>query len=358
MIVLRFFSGVFGVAAVAIGPAFVSDLFEPEERGNAMAIYTISPILGPCLGPLYAGWIIVGFGEKKWPWIFYVSTMLGALVSIIGFFTLQETNTPVLVERKAARKRQETGDARWHTKFTTQNSLRQEVIQGIFRPCIFLVTQPVVLVVCIFQGLMFGCQYLFLSSFSRLFGEEYGQSPGISGLHYFSMILAFVLSGIVGGKWVDWQYNRLKERNNGVGEPEHKLPLLISTGILMPAGLLLYGWTAQYHLHWILPDLGMFILSWGTRFTLFLCPLYLADAVSVYTASASSAGIMFRGAFAFTFPLFAPSMYDHLGYGWGNSILAMITFVVGITAPLLLIRYGASLRERSSAAREGTRLMS
>lgn len=358
MIVLRFFSGMAGVAPVAIGPGIVADLFEPEERGSAMAIYTLSPILGPCIGPIYAGWIIQAYGEDKWPWIFYVSTMFGALVAVLGLIFLRETYIPVILEREASKARKERGEDEWHTVFTNKEPLRTRIIQGLFRPFIFLATQPVVLVTCIYQGLMFGCQYLLLASFSRLFKDNYGQPPGLAGLHYFSMVIGFLISGIIGGKWVDWKYRRLKERNGGIGKPEFKLPFLVVTGIAMPVGLLLYGWTAEYHLHWMAPDAGIFILSWGLCATMFICPLYLADAVTIYAASASSAGIITRGLFAFTFPLFAPNMYEELGQGWGNSLLALATLLIGIPAPILLYRFGETLRNHSSYSKHAMSLIS
>lgn len=358
MIVLRFFSGMAGVAPVAIGPGIVADLFEPEERGSAMAMYTLSPILGPCIGPIYAGWIIQAYGEKKWPWIFYVSTMFGALVAVLGFIFLRETFIPVILEKETKKVRNEKGQREWHTVFTNKDPLRTRIIQGLFRPFIFLATQPVVLVTCLYQGLMFGCQYLLLASFSRLFKDSYEQPPGLAGMHYFSMVIGFLISGIIGGKWVDWNYQRLKMNNGGIGKPEFKLPFLFVTGIVMPVGLLLYGWTAEYHLHWLAPDAGIFILSWGLRATMFICPLYLADAVTMYAASASSAGIITRGLFAFTFPLFAPNMYEELGQGWGNSLLALATLLIGIPAPLLLYRSGETLRSHSSYSKHAMSLIS
>ena len=39
-----------------------------------------------------------------------------------------------------------------------------------------------------------------------------------------------------------------------------------------------------------------------------------------------------RCLFAFTFPLFAPYMYNALGYGKGNTILAVIAIVLGSPA--------------------------
>lgn len=323
-----------------------------------MAMYTLAPVLGPCIGPIFAGWIIQGYGEDKWRWIFWTSTMFGAAVTILGLITLRETYTPVLLKYKARRLQKQTGNKEWHTKFTIKESLASKIFHGMMRPCIFILTQPVVTVTCIYQALLFGCQYLLLSSFSRVFKEEYHQPVGIASLHYIAMAIGFTLSGQVGGRFVDWNYRRLKAKNGGEGVPEFKLPTLIVTGILMPIGLLLYGWTVQYHVHWIVPDIGIFLIASGVRMTLFVCPLYMADAITMYTASASSALVMTRGAFSFSFPLFAPDLYRTLGQGWGNSVLALATAVIGLPSPFILYRFGGGLRARSPYSKRAMKLIS
>ncbi|KAI3624961.1 hypothetical protein CBS14141_002382 [Malassezia furfur] len=358
MIILRFFVGYAGCAPVAIGAGIIADLFVPEDRGHAMAMYTLAPVLGPCIGPIFSGWIIQGYGENKWRWIFWTSTMFGVAVTVLGLLVLRETYEPILLERKARRLRKQTGIKEWHTKYTVKETFMTKLVHGMMRPCIFFATQPVVTVSCIYQSLLFGCQYLLLASFSRVFKEQYGQPVGIASLHYIAMAIGYVLSGQIGGRFVDWNYRRLKAKNGGVGVPEFKLPTLIVTGVLMPIGLLLYGWTLEYRVHWIVPDIGIFIIACGVRMAMFVCPLYLADAITLYTASATSALVMTRGMFSFTFPLFAPDMYETLGQGWGNSVLALCTALIGLPAPFILYRYGAALRARSAYSKRAMELMS
>lgn len=46
LIVFRFFSGVGGSGCLTLGASVVADLFCPEQRGRAMGIWNIGPILG------------------------------------------------------------------------------------------------------------------------------------------------------------------------------------------------------------------------------------------------------------------------------------------------------------------------
>lgn len=46
----RFLAGLGGSAPLAIGGGSLSDLFTPDNRGQAMAVYSLCPLLGPVIG--------------------------------------------------------------------------------------------------------------------------------------------------------------------------------------------------------------------------------------------------------------------------------------------------------------------
>jgi len=105
--------------------------------------------------------------------------------------------------------------------------------------------------------------------------------------------------------------------------------------------------------HWIMPDIGAAIFMAGAVANFTCIRLYLVDAYVTYAASAMAAAFVLRSVAAFGFPLFAPSMYDALGYGWGNTLLALIAVVVGFPAPVVFWKYGEALRKRSPYAAGG-----
>lgn len=351
MIVLRFFVGAMGSAPLSLGAGTVTDLYEPEERGRAMTIFTLSPILGPCVGPIFAGWIMQGYGETHWPWIFWASTMFGGAVAVVGLIVLRETYAPVLL-RRAVRRMQAQSDEALDAIYAEEKMSARLLV----RPLEMLVREPVVQMTCLYQGLLYGCQYLLLSDFSRAFREAYNEGVGITTLHYIAYLIGFVVMGQVVGRGVDAVYRWLKTRHGG-GKPEHKLPLLGVTGIVMPMGLILYGWALQYRLHWSVTDVGVVLIAAGIRGALTICPMYLADSITLYTASAVSASVMVRGLLGFVMPLVSPAMYGRLGEGWGNSLLALVVAVVGVASPGMLYRYGGWLRKHSRYSRHGMRVM-
>ena len=89
MVVFRLLQGVFGAALVPLSQAIMTDIFPPEERGKAMAIWGVGVMVGPILGPTLGGYLTE---VASWRWTFYVNVP-------VGIFTLLLTN--VIPEWKA-----------------------------------------------------------------------------------------------------------------------------------------------------------------------------------------------------------------------------------------------------------------
>lgn len=116
-------------------------------------------------------------------------------------------------------------------------------------------------------------------------------------------------------------------------------------GILAPIGLVLYGWSAELHLYWLIPDVGCVILAIGLIIAFQSAQAYVTDAYGTqHAASAAAVGAVMRTLAGFGFPLFAPIMYNALGLGKGNTVLAAATLVLGLGGPGLMWLYGAKLR--------------
>ena len=71
---------------------------------------------------------------------------------------------------------------------------------------------------------------------------------------------------------------------------------------------------------------------------------YLVAAFTLHSASALAANTVLRSIVAAVLPLAGPAMYQALGLGWGNSLLAFIALVL-CPIPWILYRYGEQLRK-------------
>jgi MFS family permease len=65
MLAFRFLAGLGGSAPLAIGGAVLGDCFPPDQRGRAISIYSLAPLLGPAIGPIAGGFISQ---NTTWRW--------------------------------------------------------------------------------------------------------------------------------------------------------------------------------------------------------------------------------------------------------------------------------------------------
>jgi multidrug resistance protein len=69
LIVFRFLAGCMGANSLSVGGGTISDLFPVDQRGLAVSLYTLGPILGPAVGPVAGGFLTEA---KGWRWVFWL----------------------------------------------------------------------------------------------------------------------------------------------------------------------------------------------------------------------------------------------------------------------------------------------
>lgn len=205
-----------------------------------------------------------------------------AITAIVGFIFLRETYGPTLLERKAAELRNKTGDPRIQSASKSPLPLQQLVLLAIMRPLRLLCTSPVSIVMALYMGLIYGIIYLLFTSYTVVFQEEYGFSQGVAGLTYLGMGLGCATQLFL-GHYSDKLHTKLtnrhgEERAESVYSKHltsgrykmltsniirYHLLMLIPAAISLPIGLMIYGWTAQYHVHWFVPIIGTFFIGVG-----------------------------------------------------------------------------------------------
>ena len=317
----------------------------------AISFYSLAPLLAPAIGPIAGGFVTE---NTSWRWVFYSTSIADTLLQLFGLYSLQETYPPRLLHRKAEKLRKETGNDALHTAYERPDwTLAAKLKEALPRPFIMLGTQPIIQFLAIYTAYIYGNLYLLLSTFPRLWTGQYHESIGIGGLNYISLGLGFFLGAQIGSRINDVIFRRLKQRSGGVEKPEFRVPLMVPASILVPVGIFIYGWSAQYHTHWVVPNVGATIFATGAILPFLCTRTYLVDAYTRYAASASACVTVLRSLFGFAFPLFAPYLYDSLGYGWGSSVLGFIAVGIGIPLPFILWFYGARLRKVSPYAAGG-----
>jgi sugar phosphate permease len=258
---------------------------------------------------------------------------------------MRETFEPVLLERKAASLRVQTGNmqlrARTHDRTHTANQL---LVRAIIRPVRMLCTSPIVFLLSIYCAFLFGLTYLLFTTFPGVFGETYHFSTETAGLAFLGlgvgMIIGIALFAVLSDKLLH------QPRGGTLARPELRLILMVWSSPLVPVGFFWYGWSAQTKCHWIVPIMGTGVIGIGAFLILMPAQLYLVDAFGTEgAASALAVNTVLRSLFGAILPLAGPPLYSKLDLGWGNSVLAFIGLAF-VPVPFLFYRYGETLRMR------------
>ncbi|PLB47918.1 synaptic vesicle transporter [Aspergillus steynii IBT 23096] len=338
LIVSRLFMGMASSVPVTVGGGFVSDMMKMDERGTAMTIWTVGPLLGFVTGPIFGGYMVQNVG---WRWTVWLEAIVGAIVAIASLFLLRETYAPTILQKKAMKLQKETG-FHYRTKYETGQTACQMLRVSLTRPIKFLFLSPIVMIVSLYSAVTYSYMYILFTTFTEMFESMYNFTPGEAGLGYLGIGLGFTLGQITVGYFSD-RYVRRQEKIHGKMRPEDRLPPLVVGCCLVPIGLLWYGWSAEYHTHWIVPIMGTFFLGIGIYYVHLVTQVYLVDAYTLYAASAVSAELCLRSIFGATIPLAGTHLYNNFGMGWGNSLLAFIAAAFAPTT-VFLLKYGESIR--------------
>jgi MFS transporter, DHA2 family, multidrug resistance protein len=97
MILARTLQGMGGGGLIPVTQAVMLETFPEEERGMAMAIYSMGVIVAPTVGPVLGGWLTDAYG---WPWIFYINVPIGIVGIVLAGVVLHD---PPHVRRLLAR---------------------------------------------------------------------------------------------------------------------------------------------------------------------------------------------------------------------------------------------------------------
>ncbi|KAJ5159082.1 uncharacterized protein N7500_008733 [Penicillium coprophilum] len=344
--VFRFITGCAGAAPMSLGGGTIADVIPIEKRGAAAALFGLGPLLGPVLGPVVGGFVAEG---KDWRWTFWVVAILGGAAGIGAFIFMRETHPNTLLERKAAYLRHTTGNPHLRSKLDRGLTKQQIIVAALVRPTKLLIFSPIVLVLSIYVALIFGLLYLLFATFSMVFEGQYKFSTGISGLAYLGLGLGELVGLLTFGILSD-RLMKAKMTADNVQEskPEYRLVLMMWFPPVIGPGLLIYGWSAYYQVHWMVPIFGTFIVGFGAFFVIMPSQLYLVDLFgSEAAASALGANILLRSMFGAFLPLAGSHMYSTLNYGWGNTLLGFLALAFA-PVPMLIYRYGEWLRSRTT----------
>lgn len=327
--IFRILTAFQGTSFLTIGAACIGDIYRPTERGTAMGWFLSGTLIGPALGPFIGG-IIVTF--KSWRVIFWLQTALAACAVVGAYFLLPET-----IHRM---KKDELVGMSWKRK--------AGVLWGMLNPwrVIKLYKYPNLIMVALASSSLVWNMYSLLTPIRYVLNPRFHLTTPIqSGLFYLAPGFGYILGTFFGGRYSDHITNKYI-RIRGARIPEDRLrSALPFMGIVIPACMLLYGWSVEKDFGGIpLPVIMMFLQGVAQLFCFPSLNTYCLDVMQRSGAEVIAGNYMIRYLFAATGSATVLPAVEKIGVGWFSTISAGF-LVVSSAATWAAVRWGKGWRD-------------
>lgn len=340
LLACRFLCGVFSSSGLSLAGGTIADIWSIEERGMAIAYFAAAPYCGPVVGPIVTGWINVGSHRLD---LFFWTNMAfaGVIMILIGF--VPETYAPVILKRRAAKLRKETGNLNIVTEQEQRKlTLRDVARTSLIRPISMIMTEPVLDLMCMYIVLIYAMLYAFFFAYPVIFGKLYGYNDGQIGLMFIPILIGAGFSLLV-TPIIEKQFRRICDSRTPT--PEDRLMAALIGAPFIPIAFFLLGATSFKHVIWVGPASSGIAFGFGMVLCYYAVNNYIIDSYQKYAASALAAKVFLRSGGGAAFPLFTTQMYDRLGLQWASWLLAFIG-VGMVFIPYVFYFFGGKLRAR------------
>jgi multidrug resistance protein len=240
--VFRFLAGVGGSSVFALAPSSVGDLLVKEKRGGGVALMGLAYNLGPAISPTAGSYLNAA---KGWRWVFYLTAILGVIGTVLNMVCLSETYEPVLLQRKAARLRKETGnnDLRARSDVETQTSKLEAFRAAMVMPLRMLLFSRPIFFTSLLTAIGYGYIYILYTTIPTTFTETYKWAPKKLGLAYLGTAVGNLIGTFGGAATSDSLVKRRAVK--GDSRPENRLLPMIFWWPLVGIGHAFARWWSR-----------------------------------------------------------------------------------------------------------------
>lgn len=362
LIVMRILGGGASASVQAVGAGTIADIWEPSERGRAMGIFYLGPLIGPLCSPIIGGALSLAFGWRSTMWFLCI---YGGIMLLMIVFCLPETlpkAKPPLPHATSS-----SNELRRVSSAATSIKNGAMTLKRFFWDPLTVLAYlrfPPVLVTVYSASIAFGSLYVLNISIQATFSSApYSFSSILVGLLYLSPSLGYVVASMVGGRWIDYIMTREAKKAARYDPETGKLVYLPEdrmrenmwlAATLYPGALIWYGWTAEKGLHWIVPSIANFFFGCGSMLVFGAVTTMLTEFMPQRSSSGVAVNNFVRNIFSCVGGIVAQPWIQALGNGWVCTIIGLFAWVTGNAAIWMLKRNGPKWREQmDKALKEG-----
>ncbi|KAI0394651.1 major facilitator superfamily transporter [Xylariaceae sp. FL0594] len=370
LVVFRLFAGGASASVQAVGAGTIADIWESRERGRAMGIFYLGPLMGPLLAPIIGGALTSGFG---WRSTMYFLAVFGALIFFLVLFGVPETLPRKTQEQNAASASASASASAAPEEGSDENALsrvstRRSVVQArtktvgiwlkraLIDPLSILkyLRFPAVALIVAYAAVTFGSLYVLNICIQSAFSSApYNFPPLILGLIYIPGSLGYVLASLLGGPWIDrimireaHRANRYDDRGRLVLYPEDRArENAWVSATLYPGALIWFGWTAQTHQHVAIPSVANFFFGVGSMLVFSMATTMLTEFMPRRASSGVALNNFVRNILSATGAVVTQPLVEAIGFGWLTTGIAVLAWVGGNVALFAIRRNSEKWRK-------------
>lgn len=180
-ITARFLTGL-AVAANVLNPAIIGDMFESEQRGHAMSLIMLAPLIGGAIGPAISGAIAQTLG---WREVLFIAAGLAFVCEILFLICFNETYRLAILRRRVKDIQRQSGEFD-PAKVTSRREDVLKLWHALTRPFAVLFGSGVLMLLSVFASISFAYYYILCITLPSVLQEQYGLNPAQVGLSFLS----------------------------------------------------------------------------------------------------------------------------------------------------------------------------
>ncbi|KLO12695.1 hypothetical protein SCHPADRAFT_402325 [Schizopora paradoxa] len=231
------------------------------------------------------------------------------------------------------------------------------VSHHIGRPFAMIVREPLIQGASLWISLVYSIIYFFFEVFPVVFVDQNHIPFQLGGLPFIGITLGMVVcvltmdASVSISKRVTIPFVDPPVVGTPTTEPEAGLKTVIPAMALMPISMFWFAWTSLGNVHWISPTLAGVPFGYSLLAVWYSFNAYSSQTYQIYASSALAATTLLRAVLASILPVVAHPLLNNLGTAWGVSIFGFLSLGL-FPVPLLFVRYGHFLRDKSFYAQE------
>ncbi|KAL2858539.1 MFS multidrug transporter [Aspergillus pseudoustus] len=335
----RAMSAFFISPPIGIGSGIITELCEPQERGQKLGWWTLMITVGIPAGPLIMGFVSQHLGVQWVFWIFAILNFLQFIAYLVfGAETLQS-------KEPFSSQAPQSAWGKW--KIRRLDPAPFELVD-VIRP-LFLAQKLEVLI----PGVAYAFTFCYANvavvvEMPTVFGEKFNLNAQEIGLQFIALIIGCILGDQLSGPCSDSLLRFLRQRKQRSCPADRLWLSYVGYGTTI-AGLLIWGIQVQHAIAWnITPCVGAAFAAFGNQV---VTTTLVAFAVDSSEKRSTHVGLFInfcRQIYGFIGPFYFPPMFDGLGMGGAAGVMCAL-IAVSAFAPTVFIQIKSSRHHRGDS---------